>query len=48
MSTMMLTPNVNPDMTPQFYDAVKDQESDPATAVVRWIAFPKKVYHSYT
>ena len=39
----MSTDNVNPTMTPQFYNATQDQETKPTTAVVRWIAFPKQV-----
>ena len=30
-------------MTPQFYNAVKDQESEPETAIVTWFGFPKRV-----
>lgn len=39
----MLTTNVSPQMTPQFYDAVKETEEDTAEAVVKWIGFPKQV-----
>ena len=44
----MSTENVNPTTTPQFYNATQDEESEPATTVVKWIGFPKQVYKVYS
>jgi hypothetical protein len=43
ISSFMLTDNVSPSLTPQFYDSTKVPETDPSTAKVTWTGFPKQV-----
>lgn len=48
ISSFMLTDNVSPIMTPQFYDATKVIEVNPvAIKSITWVAFPKKVHRAF-
>ncbi|KAJ7084936.1 hypothetical protein C8R44DRAFT_753015 [Mycena epipterygia] len=42
ISAFMVTDNVSPSLTPQFYDATLVDEEEVAYATVKWIGFPKQ------
>ena len=48
ISAFMLSENVSPILTPQFYDQTKVTENNPTPPVkITWIGFPKKVRYIY-